>query len=353
MTGKVEASKVVQEKGSSNGSFIKDGLNEVWDQLLRGEEEKTNALRGEEEEEKEEVVVEEIEEVSAEDQSDEPESKAVEEPDEESEDAEEPTQEEEEIEPLENWSEDVKEHWGDLPKDVKLYLINTYKNMQADYTRKTQGVAHLKKALDPIRDQIEASGVDDATVITNFVGAHRLLQLAPYSGIKHLFESYGLDPQLLIEHWDDPRQADITVNPASSELHNKHNRLIAEAKARKEEGDKTWSKFASSHEYAEKLRPYMQSIAVAEARSGKKPEDINLETLYEKAMWLDPETRHIAERKSKDKRLLESVEEKKESIKKAKNAKKTVKRGSVTSEPAPPKELSLREELALRLDGKL
>lgn len=305
-----------------------DELDKVWEQLVSGkeEEEQEDAVReeeGEEEGEKEEV------ETKPEDSEDEP--------------------DEESLEPLEQWPESVKDRFKDLSREDQLWMIDTYKGFQSDYTKKTQEISSLKKAVEPVLDQIEELGISEGEAISNLVNTHIAFQNMPYTTAKFVFESYGIDVDELRNNWDNPQEADQAINPQKREEIRKKEKAQLEAQKQKAaEGEKKWKAFAKEHEYAETLRPVMIGLAHAEFQeNGEVPP---LDALYERAMWVNDKTRQIAMKNAENGDLADRVEKKKNSVEKAKNASKSVKRGSITSDPEPDEPKTMREEMSILYD---
>ena len=72
------------------------------------------------------------------------------------------------IEAPAHWSNDFKDSFNALPTDAQEVFLQRYKDMEGDYTRKTQEVADIRRrasALDevmvPFRDEFARAGLDD------------------------------------------------------------------------------------------------------------------------------------------------------------------------------------------------
>lgn len=75
-------------------------------------------------------------------------------PDDEDDAEEEGDEDEDELEPLEplaNWPEEFKEAFAELPPPAQHFVMNTARNMQADYTRKTQAIAQERQQMGQMR----------------------------------------------------------------------------------------------------------------------------------------------------------------------------------------------------------
>jgi hypothetical protein len=105
-------------------------------------------------------------------------------------------------EPPAHWSAEHKKLFGDLAEPAKAFVLDRMRSMEADYTRKTQDVASLRKeyeAVDqiftPQRDKMKAAGLTASQVIQGWANA----ELALMNGkgmdlIPNLAKAYKLDP---------------------------------------------------------------------------------------------------------------------------------------------------------------
>lgn len=103
----------------------------------------------------------------------------------------------------EHWPDDKKELFNKQPEEVQGYLLERHKEMEADYTRKSQARASdiklaegLHSALDPYRQDFESQGVDEVGAVKALLEAHAKLKANPAEGLMWLAQQYGYNPQL-------------------------------------------------------------------------------------------------------------------------------------------------------------
>jgi hypothetical protein len=66
----------------------------------------------------------------------------------------EPVQAEQPLEAPARWSEADKAAFSGWPRDVQQAVLQRYKDMEADYTRKTQEIAETRKAYEPVHQEL-------------------------------------------------------------------------------------------------------------------------------------------------------------------------------------------------------
>ena len=103
-----------------------------------------------------------------------------------------------------HWSNDFKDSFNALPSDAQEVFLQRYKDMEGDYTRKTQEVADIRRrasALDevmvPFRDEFARAGLDDIGAVRQLLGAHKFLRESPQQAIAWLAQNYGINTEAL------------------------------------------------------------------------------------------------------------------------------------------------------------
>tara|TARA_A100000172_G_scaffold36277_2_gene22009 strand:- start:4305 stop:5342 length:1038 start_codon:yes stop_codon:yes gene_type:complete len=99
-----------------------------------------------------------------------------------------------------HWPKEEQEKFNVLDADTQHLVMDRFKAMEGDYTRKTQAIAKYKKrneALDeiygPFRDDFQRAGMDDVAATRQLLAAHKYLREDPQQAIKWLAKSYGVD----------------------------------------------------------------------------------------------------------------------------------------------------------------
>ena len=122
------------------------------------------------------------------------------------------------IEPPQHWSGDYKEMFKKQPKDAQEFILSRHKEMEADYTRKTQELSKQRKlaeaveeSLNPYRNDFELHGIDEAAAVKRLLAVHGMLKQNPEQGLIWLAEQYGFRPpqETATDEFIDPTVAQL------------------------------------------------------------------------------------------------------------------------------------------------
>jgi hypothetical protein len=105
-------------------------------------------------------------------------------------------------EPPQHWSEADRSMFGTLTDEAKAFLLRRHREMEGDYTRKTQEHASAVKVgqaalstIDPeIRTQLTAVGVNDEQFVKNLIGYHKQSMTHPEDFVRQIVSNLKLDP---------------------------------------------------------------------------------------------------------------------------------------------------------------
>jgi hypothetical protein len=325
---------------------LKEALSEVFDELTKApEEEVVEEVASEEEGEE---VVEE----AAADEVIEP-LKA----DSDEEDAEPPDAEKDEedledddiINPLQHWRPDDKEMFKTLPKEAQEFLIDRDKRFQRSVTQKQGEVAEIRRAMDPIRDELVKHGVSEGDAVRRLIGAHMRLKDDPANTILELMSSYDIDIKALMGEDGDGEKTGPSDSAARREVRELKEEVQRDRETRQaQDGQKLASEievFKKDHEFFDDVREEM--TAIAWSYHNRKLDPPPLADLYEKACWQDESIRKkmiAQEGSSKSKKDSEDA-------KKAKKASSSKIRSAPKSASEHKKEKkTLREDLSDNYD---
>jgi hypothetical protein len=211
--------------------------------------------------------------------------------------------------------------------------------MHSDYTKKTKEIAEVRRALDPIRDEIAKAEVTEGEAVKNMVAAHLVLQNNPDIGIQYLAMAYGFSLEDINDNWKSPEEFTRNIKEKG-----KVTRLESELEGRKtREQQESYEKqvaeieeFKKDHPHFDDVEPQMKELAAAALVAGE--EKPKLEELYEKALWLNPEVREKMMNGQKPKTG--------KSVKSAKKASTRVKTTPKNKREKPKGDLSLLDELS-------
>jgi len=99
-----------------------------------------------------------------------------------------------------HWPKEEQEIFNAWDANVQHQVMDRYKAMEGDYTKKTQALAKYKKrneSLDeiygPFRDDFQRAGMDEVAATRQLLAAHKYLREDPQQALKWLAQSYGVD----------------------------------------------------------------------------------------------------------------------------------------------------------------
>lgn len=272
-------------------------------------------------------------------------------PEEDSEDSE----EEESLEPLKHWHKEDREVFKTLPREAQEFLLRRDKEFQASATKKQMEVSDIKKALEPVREDLVKYGVSDGDAIRRLVGAHVRLQENPKEAISWLMQSYGINPSDILGM--DEERSGTRDDAAMREIQDLKNRLKEYENRTLHERQSTLQReideFSKDHEFFEEVQGEMATIARSFTMRGEPAP--SLEQLYEKACWMNDDVRNRLIKKRQTEEQKRKAEESKKNLSKSKRAAQASVRSprKTSGTQKESSKRSLREDLADAFDGRL
>lgn len=232
---------------------------------------------------------------------------------------------EEPILPPISWATDAKEHFQKLPRDLQQVVVQRAKEQEADYTRKTQEVARLRKhyeeidsVLDPYKDRLALQGTSAGQVIKQLLVAQDKLNTTPVETLRWLADAYGVTPEQLAGVEGQPKADPYTkeVDQRVQYLENLirqqqygqqqkyHQSLVQEVQSFADERDEAGG---LKHPYVERLSSEMVGLAqqIKQANPQATPKQV-LSEAYERAVWSNPDTRAARLQVEEQRRLREA-----------------------------------------------
>jgi len=205
-----------------------------------------------------------------------------------------------------HWSSENKTLFESQTPEAQQFLLDRHKEMEADYTRKTQDIAEVRNELGPYWDKFSAQrghlqrqGISTSQYLENLTNADLMLSRDPVGGIRQIAQAYGVDlsdPSFLQEQ----SAVDPQVQTLQQELSELRNTITQRDQAAYETSLSTFQEQINSfatkttetgeaaHPYFEEVMNDMVVLAQAEQTQGRTPE---LSKLYEQAVWANPTTR--------------------------------------------------------------
>ena len=256
-----------------------------------------------------------------------------------------------------HWPKDFAAKFEALEPPAQHLFMQRYKDLEGDYTKKTQAIAKYKKRQDafdeimqPFKGDFERAGMDDVGAVRQLLAAHDYLRKDPANAIAWLANQYGVDIGAI---GNDPALEDEFADPQVKQLQQQVAQLTGfiqnqQTQQQSYEQASTQSfidQFAAetdasgnpAHPHFETVRSVMGSLI----SSGNATD---LKSAYEAAVYANPELRQaelerVAARQSQAKVKTEAVQ-------KAKKAQRSKVRGSATpAAQALPANASIRDTI--------
>ncbi len=322
-------------------------LNEELAEILREAEERDpEEIEAEEPESEEEI--EEVDEESEDEETDEEESE------------DEFDEESEEVEPLEapqHWAPADQERFKSLPKEAQEFVLDRHRSMEADYTRKTQEIASIRKrgealeeVISPYRQDFSLAGMDDVAAIRQLFAVHDSLKRDPTNTVKWLAQQYGadltqtdedVDPQVarLQQQIHQMHQEQQRVHTAQQEQ--QQQALVNQIKAFEEEKD----------EGGKLKHPHFITVYDDMTKLLQSGVANSLEDAYTRAVYMRPELQQSLQQEQLEQEKQKQKAEKAKQAKRAKKAASGVKSSGASVKKETP--TSLRDEIGALVDQQL
>jgi hypothetical protein len=225
-----------------------------------------------------------------------------------------------------HWPKDFAAKFEALDAPAQHLFMQRYKDLEGDYTKKTQAIAKYKKRQDafdeimaPFKSQFERAGMDDVGAVRQLLAAHDYLRKDPANAIAWLANQYGVDIGAI---GNDPALEDEFADPQVKQLQQQVAQLTGfiqnqQTQQQSYEQASTQSfidQFAQetdasgnpAHPHFETVRSVMGSLI----SSGNATD---LKSAYEAAVYANPELRQeelkrVAARQSQAKVKTEAVQ---------------------------------------------
>lgn len=249
------------------------------------------------------------------------------------------------IQPPDDWPDEWAEEFRKLPDEGRQVLLNAYRNQQADYTRKTQEIAEIRKAIpDEMKQQLQLKGVSEGQYIQSLTAADRYLRQSPKEAIEYLANSYGVD----LKQFADDGSDDDLADPEVSRLRNEVTELRTQLQQRDQREQQSQQatvnqqvqQFAEErdesgnpkHPHFETVKPHMGALLSSGAAE-------SLSDAYEQAIWARPDLRQelLAQQQREQQEKAEASRKKKAS--RAKKAATPAGSGTTATETEQPDDL--------------
>lgn len=222
-----------------------------------------------------------------------------------------------------HWPADVRTMFEKQPPEVRKFLLERHKAMEADYTKKMQELSPMRRLNDtldevfkPYDEEMRQLGVTREQAIRELVGIHARLKKDPVAGLKYIAEISGVDIKTLATTpASDLGEESPIVKALRSEvsgLKDQVSKLTGTQSAAADEARlREVSQFADEKDdKGQPKRPYFDEVAkdITRLLNGAKAagEKMTLQEAYDSAVFANPTVRakllaaQDAERKAKE-----------------------------------------------------
>ena len=256
-----------------------------------------------------------------------------------------------------HWPKEEQEIFNTWDANVQHQVMDRYKAMEGDYTKKTQALAKYKKrneSLDeiygPFRDDFQRAGMDEVAATRQLLAAHKYLREDPQQALKWLAQSYGVDLKAVN---DDTAIEDEYADPQMKAMQQQiaqlqgtiNNQQQQAQNMQKQEVQAMIDNFQTAKDADGNLKhPHFD--VVQNQMSGLISSGVakDIESAYEMAVYANPETRAKVLDEKVKKETKQEV--KAEAVQKAKKQQRVNVKGSGTpSNSAVPSGMTLNETI--------
>jgi hypothetical protein len=204
-----------------------------------------------------------------------------------------------------HWSESDRATFAKLNPEGQAFLLRRHKEMEADYTRKTQENAEAVRIgstamrnIDPaIQAEIRQAGITADKFVENLIGFHRLSTQNPVEFLMQAAQALGVDPAKVFSPQKPQVPGERPANdPIATRLQAVESFITGEVQTRNQAlqngAKQTVEQFAAEKDASgQALRPHFEQVRTVMARLMSVDPDMDLPTAYEVAVFRDPELR--------------------------------------------------------------
>lgn len=215
--------------------------------------------------------------------------------------------------PPASWAADKKADWANVPRglqeEIQRVDLDTRRQLQRvseDAAQVKRTWADVEQALGPRLQDFARAGVTPGCVVQQFMAWQDKLDSDPRQGLRELAASYGLDIRQLADEEAQQPQEPHYVREMRQQIQGMQGllqqRQQAEASVQQQQLSGQIAAFANEQDAQGNLRrPYLENVIddmlpIVQQMRAQSPYssagDI-LQQAYEKALWLNPDTRAI------------------------------------------------------------
>tara|TARA_R100000963_G_C4640827_1_gene104472 strand:- start:317 stop:1315 length:999 start_codon:yes stop_codon:yes gene_type:complete len=262
----------------------------------------------------------------------------------------------------EHWPAEEREVFDALPEEAKTFALSQGERLYSHHQKRMEELSSERESLErlkpleqemaPYREQLRLQGVAEQDVVRQLMAVRHSLQTAPADTIRWLAQQTGVDlNQIETETLVDPQEQRLAQveqqvqqsNQANAQAIQQQQHNVAYQQAESALGQFMSAKDENGnllHPHVENVQVTMTELANADIASQKQ---IDLEDLYQRAIWQNAETRDVMLKERDGTVLAKQKQNQKQRVSRAKRADTTIR--STADSPASP-QVSLRQELS-------
>jgi len=277
------------------------------------------------------------------------------------------------LEAPEHWAADDKETFGKQSEEVKSYLLKRHNEMESGFTQKTQDLAEQRKSVDALNQfmnkwepHTSAMGIPLVTGLEALLNHDRQLRSGTAEQktqlLLQLAQQYGININAT------PPTEDEYTDPQLTQLQDQVNTLSGNLQARdqldqKNAADRQQTAVNEAQSAVDTFKevkdekgnlkyPHFEALKteilglVQSGQTGTGDFNAQLETAYDKALWMNSDTREqlLASKQSSLKE--EDLKKQSKAAAQAKKSAKANKKGTNAKAEKPKALVSLRDDIA-------
>lgn len=244
------------------------------------------------------------------------------------------------LNPPEDWPSKDREAFESLPAESKEFLLRRSKEIQADYTRKTQEAAELKKQYEPLNQVVaefrpfaQQQGMTEHQLVNAWANAQKMLINGQGRDLlMYLADQYNVN---LGEQPEGEQNSQISeLKQHIAKLENQLGQTVQTVQSSHSAAmEERLNEFANQKDdKGELLHPHFDDVmedmvylAKVEKQAGKTP---NVNDLYDRAVWMNPT---IREKKLASQREAEAEKARQDAERKKREEKERAEKANLAS----------------------
>ena len=204
-----------------------------------------------------------------------------------------------------HWSRDDREMFSSLDEGAKKFLLRRHKDMEGDYTRKTQENADaikigriIDESMDPaIKADLRRLGVDNESYLRQMMQWHHQSATDPAGFARQIVQQLRLDPAQVFQLTQDQNGEENTqTDPTAQRLAAVENHLAQDQQSRLEQLQREQQARVDNFkdlkdESGNLVHPHFERVRKDMALIVRADPTTSLEDAYSMAVYKDPELR--------------------------------------------------------------